>query len=37
MGLVTPWACGKTLESRKACNMPVWLDPLNAAVPSRAR
>ncbi len=27
----------KTLEGRKACNMPVWLDPPNLAVPSRAR
>ena len=27
----------KTIEGRKACNMPVWLDPPNAAVPSRAR
>ena len=25
----------KTLEGRKACNMPVWLDPLKSAVPSR--
>ncbi len=27
----------KTLEGRKACNMPVWLDPPISAVPSRAR
>ncbi len=27
----------KTLEGRKACNMPVWLDPPIPAVPSRAR
>ncbi len=27
----------KTLEGRKACNMPVWLDPPNLVVPSRAR
>jgi hypothetical protein len=27
----------KTLEGRKACNMPVWLDPPSPAVPSRAR
>jgi len=26
----------KTLEGRKACNMPVWLDPPTPAVPSRA-
>jgi len=27
----------RTLEGRKACNMPVWLDPPNLVVPSRAR
>ncbi len=27
----------KTIEGRRACNMPVWLDPPNLAVPSRAR
>ena len=27
----------KTLEGRKACNMPVWLDPPSPAVPTRAR
>jgi hypothetical protein len=27
----------KTLEGRKACNMPVWLDPPSMAVPTRAR
>jgi len=27
----------RTLEGRKACNMPVWLDPPNQAVPTRAR
>ena len=27
----------RTLEGRKACNMPVWLDPPSPAVPSRAR
>ncbi len=27
----------KVIEGRRACNMPVWLDPPNPAVPSRAR
>ena len=27
----------KTIEGRKACNMPVWLDLPNMTVPSRAR
>jgi hypothetical protein len=27
----------KTLEGRKACNMPIWLDPPSPAVPTRAR
>jgi len=27
----------RTLEGRKACNMPVWLDPPVPAVPTRAR
>ena len=27
----------KTIEGRKACNMPVWLDPASPAVPPRAR
>ena len=27
----------KTIEGRKACNMPVWLDPPSMTVPSRAR
>ncbi len=27
----------KTLEGRKACNAPIWLDPPIPAVPSRAR
>ena len=27
----------KTIEGRRACNMPVWLDPPTPAVPSRAR
>lgn len=27
----------KTIEGRKACNMPVWLDPPSLAVPSRSR
>lgn len=36
MGTCTGLAV-KTLEGRRACNMPVWLDPPNQAVPSRAR
>ena len=27
----------KTLEGRKACNLPIWLDPPVPAVPSRSR
>lgn len=26
-----------TVEGRKACHMPVWLDPPNPAVPPRSR
>ena len=36
MGTCTGLAV-KTLEGRKACNMPVWLDPPIQAVRSRAR
>ena len=36
MGTCTGLAL-KTLEGRRACNMPVWLDPPIQAVPSRAR
>ena len=27
----------KTIEGRRACNMPIWLDPPNPAVPPRGR